>query len=61
MFLATLAGFASPISLATHFTQQMDGFLAQPERRVFLKPNVTRVAAENYGFDFRYASKAVMV
>jgi hypothetical protein len=41
----------------THFTRQMDGFLAQPERRVFLKPNVTRVAAENYGFDFRYASK----
>jgi hypothetical protein len=36
---------------------QMDGFLAQPERHLFLKPNATRVAAENYGFDFRYASK----
>ena len=33
------------------------GFLAQPERHIFLKPNVTRVAAENYGFDFRYGSK----
>jgi hypothetical protein len=33
------------------------GFLAQPERHIFLKPKVTRVAAENYGFDFRYASK----
>jgi hypothetical protein len=33
------------------------GFLAQPERHIFLKPNVTRAAAENYGFDFRYGSK----
>lgn len=33
------------------------GFLAQPETHVFFKPNVTRVAARNYGFDFRYASK----
>jgi hypothetical protein len=31
--------------------------LVQPERHIFLKPNVTRVAAENYGFDFRYASR----
>ena len=33
------------------------GFIAQPDRHVFLKPNVTRVAAKNYGFDFEYASK----
>jgi hypothetical protein len=33
------------------------GFLAQPDKHVFLKPNVTRVAAENYGFDFRYESR----
>lgn len=33
------------------------GFIAQPEVHMFLKPNVTRVAARNYGFDFRYASK----
>jgi hypothetical protein len=33
------------------------GFLAQPERHIFLKPNVTRRAAEAYGFDFQYQSK----
>ena len=33
------------------------GFIAQPETHVFLKPNVTRVAAREYGFDFRYASR----
>jgi hypothetical protein len=33
------------------------GFLAQPEKHFFLKPNVTRRAAEKYGFDFRYESK----
>jgi len=29
-------------------------FLAQPDRHIFLKPNVTRVAASQYGFDFPY-------
>jgi hypothetical protein len=33
------------------------GFMAQPEKHVFLKPNVTRIAARNYGFDFQYQSK----
>src|SRR5688500_13808880 len=33
------------------------GFIAQPDRHVFLKPNVTRVAAAEYGFDFEYASR----
>ena len=33
------------------------GFIAQPERHVFLKPNVTRVAAREYGFDFAYQSR----
>jgi hypothetical protein len=33
------------------------GFIAQPERHMFLKPNVTRVAAGEYGFDFQYASR----
>lgn len=33
------------------------GFLAQPKRHLFLKPNVTRIAARKYGFDFRYASR----
>lgn len=29
-------------------------FIAMPERHVFLKPNVTRKAAREYGFEFRY-------
>ncbi len=32
-------------------------FIARPDTHVFLKPNVTRVAATKYGFDFRYASR----
>jgi hypothetical protein len=33
------------------------GFLAQPERHIFLKPNVTRRAAREYGYDFTYVSR----
>ena len=33
------------------------GFIAQPERHVFLKPMVTRRAAQAYGFDFDYQSR----
>lgn len=33
------------------------GFIAQPGKHFFLKPNVTKLAAEAYGFDFRYQSK----
>jgi len=33
------------------------GFIAQPERHFFLKPNVTRTAARAYGADFEYESK----
>ncbi|HZT59566.1 MAG TPA: hypothetical protein VFA21_13225 [Pyrinomonadaceae bacterium] len=33
------------------------GFIAQPEQHIFLKPTVTRVAAREYGFDFRYESR----
>ena len=33
------------------------GFIAQPKRHVFLKPNVTRAAADAYGFPFRYESR----
>ena len=33
------------------------GFIAQPDRHMFLKPNVTRRAADVYGFDFVYRSK----
>ena len=32
------------------------GFIAQPETHIFLKPTVTRLAAEEYGFNFRYRS-----
>jgi hypothetical protein len=33
------------------------GFLAQPEKHFFLKPNVTRRAAEEYGLEFHYRSR----
>ena len=33
------------------------GFIAQPDVHIFLKPNVTRRAAEAYGFDFTYHSR----
>lgn len=33
------------------------GFIAQPGTHIFLKPNVTRLAAGLYGFDFDYQSK----
>ena len=33
------------------------GFIAQPETHIFLKPNVTRTAAREYGFDFQYKSR----
>ena len=33
------------------------GMIAQPDRHMFLKPNVTRLAAEAYGFPFEYASR----
>ena len=33
------------------------GFIAQPDRHIFLKPNVTRAAARAYEFDFQYDSR----
>ncbi len=33
------------------------GFIAQPDQHIFLKPNVTRIAATEYGFDFNYKSR----
>ena len=33
------------------------GFLALPDRHIFLKPNVTKIAAREYGFEFLYASR----
>jgi hypothetical protein len=33
------------------------GFIANPDEHIFLKPRVTKIAAEKYGFDFHYTSK----
>jgi len=33
------------------------GFIARPRTHIFLKPNVTRTAADRYGFDFPYRSR----
>ena len=33
------------------------GFLAQPQTHFFLKPNVTRIAAREYGFALQYESR----
>jgi hypothetical protein len=33
------------------------GFIARPDKHIFLKPNVTRAAAGEYEFDFQYASR----
>ena len=33
------------------------GLIAQPDIHVFLKPTVTRTAAHEYGFEFRYESR----
>lgn len=33
------------------------GFIAQPERHIFLKPNVTRAAAREYGVELAYVSR----
>jgi hypothetical protein len=33
------------------------GFIAQPDTHVFLKPKVTNIAAQTYGFEFQYHSR----
>jgi hypothetical protein len=33
------------------------GFIAQPSQHIFLKPNVTRIAAKEYGINFAYRSR----
>jgi hypothetical protein len=37
--------------------QTVFGFLADPKKFIFLKPRVTKIAAEKYHYDFRYLSK----
>ena len=34
-------------------------FISNPNEFIFLKPRVTQVAAEFYGYDFKYTSKVV--
>jgi hypothetical protein len=41
----------------THPVVTVFPFIAQPDTHFFLKPNVTRRAAREYGFDFYYNSK----
>jgi hypothetical protein len=41
----------------THPISTVFGFLAKPKKHIFLKPTVTKRAAEAYGFDFRYSSR----
>lgn len=41
----------------THPIVTVFGFIAQPETHIYLKPNVTRAAAREYGFDFHYKSR----
>lgn len=36
------------------------GFIAQPDRHIFLKPRVTLAAAAEYGFEFKYQSQPSM-
>ncbi|PYS73301.1 MAG: hypothetical protein DMF69_05210 [Acidobacteria bacterium] len=33
------------------------GFIALPEKHIYLKPTVTRTAAKEYGFEFQYQSR----
>lgn len=33
------------------------GFIAQPDKHFFLKPNVTKLAASEYGYEFEYQSR----
>jgi hypothetical protein len=33
------------------------GFIAKPDEHIFLKPNVTRATAREYGFELRYAPR----
>jgi hypothetical protein len=37
--------------------QTVFGFIANPKEHIFLKPMVTKRAAEKYGFDFKYKSQ----
>ena len=37
--------------------QTVFGFIGNPDEHIFLKPRVTKIAAEKYGYDFQYTSR----
>ena len=37
--------------------QTVFGFIGNPDEHIFLKPRVTRIAAEKYGYEFQYSSR----
>ena len=41
----------------THPVVTVFGFLAEPKKHIYLKPKVTRAAAQAYGFDLTYKSR----
>jgi hypothetical protein len=41
----------------THPVVTVFGFLAEPQKHIYLKPKVTRAAAQAYGFDLTYKSR----
>ncbi|MBA3438658.1 MAG: hypothetical protein H0T92_02150 [Pyrinomonadaceae bacterium] len=41
----------------THPIVTVFGFIAQPEMHIYLKTNVTRAAAREYGYNFQYNSR----
>ena len=43
--------------MATWPVSTVFGFIARPRTHIFLKPNVTRAAADRYGFDLPYRSR----
>ena len=46
-----------PTRVATWPVVTVFGFLARPKVHVFLKPNVTKIAAHELGYDFAYRSR----
>jgi hypothetical protein len=54
----TVAGLPRPgTRVLTWPVVTVFGFIAQPGRQIFLKPNVTRLAAARYGFDLPYTAR----
>ena len=56
-FIKCWSGSFSQTRVLTWPLVTVFGFIAQPHKHIFLKPNVTRKAAREYGFDFAYRSR----